>query len=500
MFWNPECREAAVIRLPKTGIDDTPRQGMAHRFLNVAAMRRVSVFVLAILSASAASAQETGWRFGGNLRVRQEAWDWFRPTGDFQNAYTFTGIQLRYGSVRTTSVSESQFEIAAPALLGLPNRASAPAPQGGLGLGSLYRAFNRSTDASVFVKQAYYKDKRLGIRVGRFEFGDGTETLPSNPVLAWVKSQRVAQRLIGTFAWTHVGRSFDGVHGSRSTPSGNLTWVAAFPTQGVFDVNGQKTLGNVRFAYGAQTKTTPATDQRLFAVLYDDTRRGVVKVDNRASASTDRDPVRLVTVGAHSAVVRGAADFLAWGAVQTGDWGVQRHMAHALALEAGWRPGKARHGLWLRSGVNVFSGDRDPADGTHGTFYPLLNTPRLYARTPFYGESNLQDIFVMAMLRPTPRTMVRADWHHTALDRTADRWYAAGGPFLPSGNFGLIGRPNPSGSRSIAQLIDIGVEQTLDQQTSVSAYLGWMRGGGVVRGIYPDGSGLMGFLEFTRKL
>ena len=463
-------------------------------------MRKTTVLALAMLCATAASAQEPEWRFGGSLRLRQEAWDWFQPTGSFQNAYTFTGMLLRYGAKQSDSRSESQFELAAPILAGLPNRASAPPPSGGLGLGSLYRAFNNSNDASLFVKQAFHHDKRLGIRVGRFEFGDGTETVPTNPVLAWVKSQRIAQRLIGTFAWTHVGRSFDGVHGSRTSPKGNLTWVAAFPTQGVFDVNGQKTLGNVRFAYGARSASTATADHRVFAVLYDDSRRGVAKVDNRPAAGADRDPIRLLTLGGHAATVRGRYDFLAWGALQSGEWGQQRHLAHAVAAEAGWRPPKAANGLWLRAGVNVFSGDRDPADGSHGTFYPLLNTPRLYARTPFYGESNLRDFFVMAMLRPSPRTTVRFDWHHTALDRTADRWYAAGGPFVPAGNFGLIGRSNPSGARQIAQLIDVGVEHTVDARTSIGSYLGWMRGGGVVRGIYPDSQGLMGFLELNVKL
>lgn len=447
-------------------------------------------------------ADDTALRTHGSLRVRQEAWDWFNPAGNFQNAYTFTGAALRVGATRSSKSGESVFELAAPLLIGLPTRASAPAPAGGLGLGALYRALNGSREGDLFVKQAFHLDRRSGIRAGRFEFGDGGESVPKDPNLAWVKGQRVAQRLIGTFGWTHVGRSFDGLHWSRSSPSGsNVTAVLAHPTRGVFELRGQETLSNVRFAYGSATSTTAREDRRVFGILYEDRRPAVVKVDNRPAAvlATDFDPVRIATVGGHVAAVRGRFDWLGWAALQAGDWGVQRHQAHALALEGGWRPPKAPHGLWLRAGANVYSGDKNPSDNTHGTFYPLLNTPRLYARTPFYGESNVRDLFMQAILRPDARTVVRADIHRTSLDKTSDRWYAAGGPFTPSGNFGLIGRPNPAGSRDIATLVDIGVDRTLDPRTTVGVYLGWMRGHGVVQGIYPDKDGWMGFLEATRK-
>lgn len=458
------------------------------------------LFGLGIL-ATPVAAQKPTTTFSGSLRIRQEAWDWFDPGAGFRNAYTFTGATLRYGATRTTATGESQIELAAPMLFDLPVGATAPAPQGGLGLGALYRSFNGSRNGSLFIKQAYHRDRRLGVRAGRFEFGDGGESVPRDPTLAWIKSQRVAQRLIGTFGWTHVGRSFDGVHYSRATPQGNVTVVAAQPTRGVFDLDGSDTLRGVRFAYASATTARATEDRRVFAVLYEDRRNAVAKVDNRPAAANaaDRDPVRIATIGGHVAAVRGRQDVLAWGAVQAGDWGTQRHRAYALALEGGWRPPKATHGLWLRAGANVFSGDRNGADSTHGTFHPVLNTPRLYARTPFYGESNVRDLFVQAMVRPDARTSVRADWHWTALDSTVDRWYAAGGPFAPQ-SFGLIGRANPSGARGLANLLDIGVERTVDARTTASAYLGWMRGLGVVRGIYPDRDGLMGFLEVTLKL
>jgi len=69
----------------------------------------------------------------------------------------------------------------------------------------------------VFPKQAFIRIKNLdrqgkqSLRIGRFEFSDGTETAPANATLAAVKRDRVAQRFLGPFGYTHVGRSFDGI-------------------------------------------------------------------------------------------------------------------------------------------------------------------------------------------------------------------------------------------------------------------------------------------------
>jgi hypothetical protein len=262
---------------------------------------------LGLIALAVAPAAAQTVTYSGSLRVRQEGWDWFKPaTGNYQNAYTFTAATLRYGATRTTKRDDAVLEVEAPALFGLPSRATAPAPQGGLGLGSLYRSFNGKQTGSLFLKQAYYKDKRLGLRVGRFELSDGAETTPSDPALASVKAQRVAQRLIGPFGWSHVGRSFDGAHYSKTQNGTNLTVAAASPTRGVFDLDGQATLSKVRFGYVAATQSTKTEDRRLFALSYEDARPGIGKVDNRPTGEggPDTRAVRLLTVGGHWLKVR----------------------------------------------------------------------------------------------------------------------------------------------------------------------------------------------------
>ena len=160
---------------------------------------------------------------------------------------------------------------------------------------------------------------------------------------------------------------------------------------------------------------------------------------------------------------------------------------------------------WLRAGYNHYSGDGDPNDGDHNTFYPLLDTPRIYARTPFYTLANARDAFVMVTAKPHPKVNVRTDYHWVRLDRGGDLWYAADGPFqsgprfAPS-DFGLIGRP-AGGRRNVANLWDVSLDYAASARTSYSLYLGWMHGGGsVVRAIYPDDrDGLFAYAEATLK-
>jgi hypothetical protein len=96
----------------------------------------------------------------------------------------------------------------------------------------------------LFPIQGFLRFKRLfgsrsnSLRIGRFEFADGGETTPQDKTLALIKRDRINQRLIGQFTFTHVQRSFYGVHYQHDTPKLNWTLVGAFPTRGVFQVDG----------------------------------------------------------------------------------------------------------------------------------------------------------------------------------------------------------------------------------------------------------------------
>jgi hypothetical protein len=200
---------------------------------------------------------------GGNFRTRVEAWDWF--DGDADDSYAFSGSLLRVSLGRQQKKFDWQMEVAAPVLLGLPDRAVAPGAQGQLGLGATYFVANdRSRNAALpFVKQAFVRIKALGgneahsLRLGRIEWVEGTEVVPQNSTLSAVKRDRIAHRLIGNFGWSHVGRSFDGVQYVYNTARNNLTLTGARPTRGVFQVDGWGDL-DVGVLHGAYTRPVGA--------------------------------------------------------------------------------------------------------------------------------------------------------------------------------------------------------------------------------------------------
>lgn len=448
----------------------------------------------------------------GSWRVRQEAWDWFGTAPE--GRYTFTGSLLRFGAAYRGRRDALTVELSQPTLLNLPKDASLAPPLGQLGLGGAYRDANEGQEASLFVKQAFWRHRGLGgpsnsLRLGRFEFIDGTEVIPKDPSLAWLKRERIAHRLIGNFGWSHVQRSFDGGELVHNTPALNVTAFAGMPTEGVFDLDGGATLKGVKVGYASATKPLQGrrlkAEARVFALHSVDDRDDVVKTDNRPgpARAADGQPVSVTTLGAHYLGVwdtgAGKLDGLLWGAAQFGDWGALSHRAYAFAAEAGFQPKKLPWNPWLRAGFFRGSGDGDPTDGKHGTYFPVLPTPRIYARFPFYTEANIDDAFVQALVRPAKKLTLRADAHFLSLADRKDLWYAGGGAFQDQLAFGYAGRPSHD-SRHLAALLDLSADFQVRKNTTVSAYFGYALGGSVIRSLYGrDADGFLGYLEVTQR-
>ena len=450
----------------------------------------------------------------GTLRSRTYAWNWFGndPDGD----YVYQGTQARFGLSRTKKTIDWQVEFEVPFFLNLPTTAVKPAPQGQLGLGAAYYAANDNSanTASLFLKQGFIRFKELGgvagqsLRLGRFEFNDGLEVLPKNAALAVLKRDRISQRLLGNFGFSDVLRSFDGVQYVFSTSTLNVTVLAARPTQGVFQVNGWPEL-NINVFYGTVTGEVGGDrnpgEWRLFGLGYDDVRHGVVKTDNRPVAARTADTGSVVngTYGGNYLQVvstqAGPVDLLFWGAVQTGSWGSLSHRAGAIALEAGWQPaGLPSLKPWIRGGYNYGSGDGDPNDDRHGTFFQALPTPRLYARTPFFNMMDTADAFGELTLRPSARLTLRTDVHDLRLANSHDLWYAGGGAFQPA-SFGYNGRPS-NGQTGLATLYDGSGDYTVNTHLTLGLYYGYARSRAVTTAIYQTSAGgHLGYLELLAR-
>ncbi|HEX3820725.1 MAG TPA: alginate export family protein [Candidatus Sulfotelmatobacter sp.] len=443
-----------------------------------------------------------------NWRTRAEGWNWFEaPTGN--SDYGFWNSLLRVGIGQTGEKVEWFLEGEQPLILGLPGDAVIGAPQGQLGLGGSYYAanHNHTNVANGFVKQAFVNFKQLGpaaLKIGRFEYFDGLEVKPKDSLLATVIQTRISSRLISNFAFTAVQRSFDGVKFSANAGSNNFTFFGGRPTQGVFQVKGMDEL-DVDTYYGAYTHSVSAGESsgqfRLFAIGYIDHRTRILKTDNRPAPirAADFGKIEIATWGAdyvHVINTAGAGKFdvLAWGAIQTGSWGSQSQHAGSFVGEAGWQPPVKILKPWASVGYSWGSGDNNPNDSRHGTFFQDLPTPRQYARFPFYNMMNNEDWYGTLNLKPVSKLALRSEAHALRLASASDLWYSGGGAFQPS-TFGYTGRPS-NGNRGLANVWDASADYQFTPMFGTTLYYGHAWGKGVISPIYPkDKNGQLVFLE-----
>jgi hypothetical protein len=447
--------------------------------------------------------------FSGSVLERTEFWDWFGGKG--QNTYIFPGTLAQFAFSQTSPDFDWKIDLAVPILLGLPRNAVAPSPQGQLGLGASYFAANHSSSnaAMIFPKEAYVRLKhaKSSVRVGRFEFADSSEVTPVDATLAALKRDRIGQRLIGTFTFADVRRSFDGANVAYSNGPWNVTVVTAIPTRGVFQVDGWGWV-KTPFAYASVTRQvhysqSNSAEWRLFGIFYDDPR-GVLKTDNRslAARTADTHGIEIGTYGGHYIQAiqsrAGTLDLLAWGALQTGNWGTLAQRSGAAALEAGIQP-KFLPSVrpWFRGGYYYGSGDGNTKDGVHGTFFAILPTPRAYARFPFFNEMNNRDTFGEIVTRPSKSVTIRTDAHHLSLANANDLWYTGGGAFQPW-TFGYQGRTSNS-KTGLANLYDSGLDYAFNRAASVGFYYGYAHGGDMIKAIYKNANGQFGFIELNYR-
>jgi len=449
-----------------------------------------------------------GLEVSGSWRARIEGWNWFQgSSGD--NDYAFMHSLLRLGVGQQGDRFDWKLEAAQDAILGLPKTAVAPGPQGQLGLGGTYFAANGngSNNVNGFVKQAYIHVKNLGplnLKLGRFEFIDGMELVPKDKTLGALVETRVAQRLIGSFGWSAVGRSIDGLHLTSDFGSSNLTFVGGRPTRGAYQIDGMGEL-NIDLVYGAYSRAVRGKNSvgrlRVFGIGYFDHRDSVLKTDNRPLVvrSGDHQGIQIGTFGAEYLEVfdlhnAGKFDVLGWGVVQTGSWGVQTHRAAAFFAEAGWQPHVLTWRPWLSAGFSYGSGDDNPNDSTHGTFSQILPTPRPYARFPFWNMQNNYDFWGALRVQPASKLSMRSELHGLWLANSSDLWYLGGGAFQPR-TFGYTGRPSNGYSR-LANTWDLSADYQATKSLAVVLYYGHAWGKSVIANIYPaNPNGQFAYLE-----
>jgi len=457
--------------------------------------------VLALVAVAPARAAETpdgvrltpdiGWKQGDHrvdlsfdTRFRYEYWDDRAPDED-----AFYALRTRFGvkySFRDRLQVFGEFQDVR--LYSLGRNTS--------GAGGLYRRFadqpgGMSRTNSQKVRQLYLQlmpIEGLALRVGRFDIKLGTEVLYPEGNWKYLKIARASQRLVGTVGWTHAERSNDGVSVAWDMDGHHVFGFAARPTQGVFDIEN---------AYGFQEDITYGglswtikrgtllenTEIRPFFLAYDDdrsTRHGGL-----------RRSVNVYTFGFSAIGVYpmgpGNLDVLAWAAYQHGRYDSLDHDAGAGILELGYQLTDVVAKPWFRLGVNVASGDDDPSDGDHGTFFNMLPTNHLYyGFADQFAFQNLIDLIAQIKLAPHSRVGVNLMFHKFWVVEEDDAAYAGTGAFNRT-VFGYV--PGLSTSANEADARSLGTEIDLVVDVKVTSHLGVQAGYARIWGHGPRNAG-----------
>jgi hypothetical protein len=416
-------------------------------------------------------------------RSRIESWD--AHADDTDSFYGFYGVRTRVGlhySFQEWLAAFAQFQDAR--IYSLGTDAS--------GAGAAYRANTSSGRGSRThgddLRQFWLELRPLdglSMRAGRQDIKLGTQAPLPEKNWQYLKTKRAAQRLVGTVGWTHAERGNEGASVAYQADGHHVYAFAARPTTGVFDLDGAY-RAQEDITYGGVSWTVergswlPNTEIRLFGLGYE---------DERSERHGGRpDDARVWTLGGSAIGIYplgpGRADFLLWGAYQFGDFtppgGTKalNHSAAAGVIEAGYQLHEAWGKPWLRVGVNAASGDGDPDDSRHETFFNLLPTNHLY-----YGFAdqlafqNLIDWFAQLIVQPCQRVTVNLMLHQFSLDDDDDQQYFGTGAFNRS-SFGYGSRPS-RGHSGVATELDAVVDVSLGPHASVQAGYAQMWGRGV---------------------
>lgn len=427
--------------------------------------------------------------------TRAESWQYFEPNpGGGDPDYAFIANRLQIELKRAWRRVDLQLTAQHVGFTGLPADASGPGP---LGLGALYfDQGRRSTHPQqLWLRYANLRVKSvapgLDVTVGRMGYTSGAEAPSGDARLEALKRMRLDARIVGEFEWSIYQRGFDGVRADWTRGPVKATGIAFRPTQGGFARVAGPTIDDID-VYGGTvslqpTTRLPRTQLQGFVLQYDDARRVTQRPDN-TGLSAPRADIGITNTGGTLVgsypVAGGFADVLAWGVLQRGDWYGQDHRGGALALEGGYQWANAPWAPWVRAGLLHTSGDDNPGDGTHGTYFPVLPTVRRFSQTTVFSTMNVDDTFVQVMARPHKRLGLRVDVHDLRLASAADLWYIGSGATLEEGAvFGYSGRRS-NGSRDLGTSIETSADVTLTPFWSVNAFVGHVNGGRVVTGTF----------------
>jgi hypothetical protein len=384
----------------------------------------------------------------------------------------------------------------------------------GLYRANAHRAGANSVDGfdvrQLFVEGRIDADNYL--RVGRQDIKGASAVKYQDGNWSYLKNKRLSQRLVGGVGWTNGERSYDGISARMEQDGHVLHLYVAEPTTGVFEIDrAYKRQRDVIFGgldWAVERGTwLDNTELGAFFIGYSDDR------DPNKVAAPFFGNIEVYTFGFSSLGVYpvgpGNLDVLLWGAFQAGHYtdsvpygaalatGTQRYdqIAGAGIAEFGYQLPDVWGKPWLRTGVNIASGDSDTSDGNRTTFFNILPTNHLYyGYTDQLAFANLIDLMVQFKLSPMPKMGLELVFHQFWLWTQDDYRHFGSGAFAKR-NLGF-GRSVSNGSNNVGQEIDFVVNYKVNKHVNLKGGFAYLFGGGVFKS-FPDRDTSWSFAEIT---
>ncbi len=341
-----------------------------------------------------------------------------------------------------------------------------------------------------WIEFANYSEFPLGIRLGRqlFNYGD--------------------QRLVGSFDWNNLGRTFDAVRLRYQTEK---LWVEAFASSVVVvekstfntsDLFDWDDTGRDQVFSGVYLSTThvPAHTIDLYAFLL-----------NQANGNNSNfgPLLQVPPAGSQGGNLNARTDFVTLGTrfnnepakmggfLYDGEFAVQAgklagldlaafaaHIGLGYQLPVPWEPQ-----VYLQ--YNYASGDSDRNDGRTTTFQNLFPTNhKFYGYMDLFSWQNIHNPSITFRAKPHKTFSVAVDFQFFWLATTDDAWYRANGL--------TRARPiTPSANPYVGSEIDISATWKPTKWASVHAGYSWFLPGSYVKETGPSSPANFFYLQTT---
>ena len=269
-------------------------------------------------------------------------------------------------------------------------------------------------------------ENRWDLKLAYAEFGD--------PERHWI-SVRVGRQLINfnhalmaNSEWRNQGRSYDAAAVNlRGGPFRLGLFAASAVAPLASGVSHHRAGNNIYGAYGGLDNLLPRTTIEPFVLWR---VQPSVAVENTAAGKTGHQDLK-----AYGLRVKGRLqqhfDYSGQAVVQRGSDGPDRIRAWAMTTGAAWRVTDQHWHPRVFSQYDFASGDRDPADGVHGTFDTLYPTTHdRFGTLDLFSWQNLRTGRMGVTVEPHQRWTVTVQFLGSWLASALDGAYDTGGNLI----------------------------------------------------------------------